>query len=177
MKKHGNRKTLCLAAAAVCLAGSLAVGSALAYFTTYATADGGARVILEPSQTELEEEIYDKTKHIAVRNDGDTDCFVRVQVLTGELYKDILEIHGNGWTRDPEPDEDGFYYYTYKDIVPAGTVTPDELTVEIKISQLESTDDFNVIVVQESTPVLYDENGNPYADWSLVLDTVRNGND
>ena len=30
---------------------------------------------------------------------------------------------------------------------------------------------FNVVVVYESTPVRYDEAGNPYADWSMTLDS------
>lgn len=38
---------------------------------------------------------------------------------------------------------------------------------------MEYTDDFNVIVIQECTPVLYDENGNPYADWNVILDTKQ----
>ena len=30
---------------------------------------------------------------------------------------------------------------------------------------------FNVIVVQESTKVLYDENNKSYADWTQIADT------
>lgn len=30
---------------------------------------------------------------------------------------------------------------------------------------------FNVIVIYESTPVMYNEDGTPYADWNAVLDT------
>ena len=44
---------------------------------------------------------------------------------------------------------------------------------------MDSEDDFNVIVVQECTAVLYDENGNPYADWNRIADSsedVYNGN-
>jgi len=34
-----------------------------------------------------------------------------------------------------------------------------------------SEEDFNVIVVQECTAALYDENGKAYADWSRIADT------
>ena len=36
---------------------------------------------------------------------------------------------------------------------------------------MDSEESFNVIVVQECTPVLYDEEGNPYADWNRVMDS------
>lgn len=36
----------------------------------------------------------------------------------------------------------------------------------------EDGESFNVIVIYESTPVRYDENGEPYADWSETLDVV-----
>ena len=39
-----KKQSFCLAAAALLLAGSMTVGSAIAYFTTYATASGGAEV-------------------------------------------------------------------------------------------------------------------------------------
>ena len=32
-------------------------------------------------------------------------------------------------------------------------------------------DDFNVIIVHEATKVLYDEDGNPYADWSTIINS------
>ena len=33
----------------------------------------------------------------------------------------------------------------------------------------EKAEDFNVIVVQEYTPVCHDSAGNPYADWNLAV--------
>ena len=56
---------------------------------------------------------------------------------------------------------DGYYYYG--DIVPVGGMT-DELLVSIHASGeiKELGTDFDVIVIQECAPVMYDENGNPY---------------
>ena len=50
MKKKLNKKTLCLTAAALTLTAGLSVGSAMAYFTTYVTAQGGDEFRLANSQ-------------------------------------------------------------------------------------------------------------------------------
>lgn len=47
MKKKLNKKTLCLTAAALTLTAGLSVGSAMAYFTTYVTAQGGQELSLD----------------------------------------------------------------------------------------------------------------------------------
>ena len=45
--------------------------------------------------------------------------------------------------------------------------------IPTKEDGLEVGDQFNVIVIYESTPVLYDEGGNPLpADWNATLDVV-----
>ena len=50
--------------------------------------------------------------------------------------------------------------------------------MEIKNVPEEVTEpeSFNVVVVYETTPVQYDAEGNPYADWELVLETEEGGN-
>lgn len=164
---RSSKKSLCLAGAALLLAGSVTAGSAMAYFTTNATASGSAQVSLGFTQTEPNETFGEKSKHITIANTGERDCFVRVKVFAGEAYQSGLSIEGKGW----ELGEDGYYYY--KAVVPAGTSTPDELVVTI--DTMGSEQDFNVIVVQESTPVLYDASGAPYADWNVIMDTVREG--
>lgn len=168
MKKH--LKSLALAGAALLLAGSVTVGTAMAYFTTYATASGGAEVSLGFTTTEPGEQFIDGAKHIVIENTGDYDCFVRVRILFGDKYKDYVDVHGENWeTREG----DGGNYYYYKNPLLKGKKTPNELLAEIKVREMEFTDDFNVIVVQECTPVLYDESGNPYADWDVILDTKQ----
>ena len=74
------------------------------------------------------------------------------------------------WT----PGEDGYYYYA--DIVEGGQTTE---PLDVKIENIpEDAKDFNVIVIHESTPVQYDEDGKPYADWNIKLDSgeVEGGN-
>lgn len=176
-----GRKSLCLAGAALALAGSVTVGSAAAYFTTYATASGSAQVNLGFTVTEPREEVSDWTKRIVIDNTGDQDCYVRVKALVGNKYQEYVTVEGPGWTKG---ENDDFYYYS--EAVPSKGSTPgnpensddpDVLRVRIdkeKISGiLGETEDFNVVIIQESTPVLYDEEGKPYADWNVVLDSVR----
>lgn len=167
---RSRKKSLCLAGAALLLAGSVTAGSAMAYFTTNATASGGGQVSLGFTQTEPNETFGERSKHITVANTGERDCFVRVKIFAGEKYQSGLQIEGSGWTLG----EDGYYYY--ENVVAPGTSTSDELVATIPEELLATIDtDFNLIVVQESTSVLYDAEGNPYADWNVILDTVREG--
>lgn len=164
MIRKRYKKNLCLAAAALTLTASLGVGSAMAYFTTYATAAGGASLSLNNTVTIPEEDVVNWTKNVTIQNTGETDCYVRVQVFAGDKYQDSLQYSDeNGkWT----PGSDGYYYYS--DIVPVGGASEKLL---VHIDNMDSENNFNVIVVQESTPVLYDENDQPYADWSRVMDS------
>lgn len=163
MKRRQINKTLCLALAAAVLSGGLTVGTAMAYFTTYTAASGSAVLNLGFTTTKLEETVVDWTKHIVVENTGDYDCYVRVKIFAGDKYKDRLTVKdaSGKWTKG-----EGDYYY-YSDILTAAEAQKrtSELVVEINHAGLE--EDFNVIVVQEYSPVLYDEAGNPYFDWTL----------
>ena len=79
MKKNGYKKTACLGAAALILTVGVSTGRALAYFTTYASASGGATLDLG-STTTVPDETFDETtwtKHVTIRNTGAYDCYVR----------------------------------------------------------------------------------------------------
>ncbi len=176
MKKN-TFKTICLAAAALILVTAVTIGSAMAYFTTYVTAKGGYVVELGFTKTEIKEEVEYGKKVIALTNTGDFDCYVRMKALTGDAYKDSLEYlepeNAGKWT----PGADGFYYYS--DIV-APSETTSELVVRFSFPEGKEPTDFNVIIIQECTPVLYDENGKPYANWSVIADvseTIYKGED
>jgi len=169
MKKN-TCKTICLAAAALTLTAGIAVGSAMAYFTTYVTAKGGYTVDLGLTKTEIKEEVEYGKKEIILTNTGHHDCYVRLKALTGDRYKDSLlysepEALGK-WT----PGADGYYYYS--DIV-APEASTTELDVSFAFPEGEEPADFNVIIIQECTLVLFDEFGNPYADWSVTADVTQ----
>ena len=166
MKKRFS-KNFCLAAAALTLTAGISVGSAMAYFTTYATASGGAVISLGSTTIVPEEEVIGMEKRISVKNTGDYECFVRVKVFAGDKYQPGLVFipdQAGTWSQG----EDGYYYCSQ--VIPAGGVSE---TFRVKIDTMDSEDDFNVIVIQECTAVLYDENGNPYADWSRIADSEQ----
>lgn len=165
--RYLKNKTFWLGAAAVVLAGSLSVQSAMAYFTTYVKAKGGCEITLG-SETEIHENVKDMTKEIKITNTGKTDCYVRVKVFCGSqldiAYSGAVDDKGNAlWTKK----DDGYWYY--KEILKAGGTSE---VLEVKISLPEDyKDSFNVIVVQECTPVQYKADGTPYADWNAKVDT------
>ena len=85
MRQFFKRKSTWLAAAALGLTISLSVGSAMAYFTTYAEAEGGYTVSIG-STTKTKEEFSNWTKHVQVENTGDTECYVRVKAFSGSQF-------------------------------------------------------------------------------------------
>lgn len=165
MKKGFNKK-LCLAAAALTLTAGVSVGSAMAYFTTYATTSGGAVISLGSTTIIPDEEVSAMTKHISVQNTGDYECFVRVKVLAGDKYKDGLVFTPDAEGHWTENKEDGYFYCDQ--VIQPGQASS---RFDVKIDTMGSEQDFNVIVVQECTAALYDENGKAYADWSRIADT------
>ena len=169
MKRKFSKKTIFLSIAACVLSASVFVGSALAYFTAFDTAAGGVDLDLGFTETIPNEKVEDGKKQITLTNTGEYDCYVRLKVLTGDAYKKGVtysEPDGAGkWT----PGTDGYYYYS--DIV-----KPGEVTAQLDVSFLFPTEDpadFNVIIIQECTPVIFDQNGNPYADWAVKADVSQ----
>ena len=85
MKK--SKLKICLSAAALVLAMSVMVGTAMAYFTTYATAEGGVTVDLGFVHTEIDEEVINGKKQIVLQNTSEFDCYVRLKALVGDAHK------------------------------------------------------------------------------------------
>ncbi len=157
-----KRRTAVLAALVVALVVCMGVTPALAYFTDTTEANGGL-VIGTKSTTHMDEEYADGVKHVTVTNDAESTVavFVRARVYTTEA----VAISGEGWTAEGD-------WYVYGE-----AVDPDKSTapLDVKItfpSGYETGDNFNVVVVYESTPATYDENNKPAPDWSLAYDTV-----
>ena len=149
------------------------VGRAWAYFTTYAKAEGGYTIQLG-DRTEIREDYEEWVKHVSISNDAESQpVYIRARAFSGTMYKlQYLDDTGR-WTLG----EDGYYYYG--DMVKAGESTGELL---IKISSADGMDvprgekdgdSFHVAVIYESTPVRYDTEGNPYADWKSVVDSGK----
>lgn len=165
-----SKKKICLAAAAVALTGTLAVGSAYAYFTTYSEAKGNVVFQMGETRTEPHEEVKEGKKIVSIKNTGDYDCYIRVKAYAGNNYNLSYADGGSGKWYDGG---DGYWYY--KDILEAGS-TSETVLVNIPKELLEDiTDekDLNVIVIQECTPVQYDDDGEPYADWNVTFEDSR----
>lgn len=167
MKKVFKQKKFWFAALTVVLIGCSSVQGAMAYFTTYVEAKGGHTITLGTS-TSVEEKVKDMTKHIVLSNTGECECYVRVKVFSGSQYtinfSQEVDENNNPWW---ELKEDGYWYY--KDILQVGEETK-ELLAKIEVPE-DLKESFDIVVIQECTPVLYDESGNPYADWNRKVDT------
>lgn len=156
-----------MAAAALIMAGSMSLKGISAYFTTYVSA-GGSQIVRMGAETEIEEDVSNMTKHISIVNTSQTnDCYVRVKVFnSSELEISYAEENDSGnknlWTYS---EEDGYWYYG--PILAPGEST-EILNAKIILPEGFDRDSFNVIVIQECTPVIYDKDGNPTADWNTV---------
>ncbi len=172
MRKRRSFYPQVLALAAIVGAASAGIGSAWSYFTTYAEAAGGYTIRLG-DRTEITEEFSSWTKHVAIANEESSEpVYIRVRAFCGSQY--TLSYSGEGWTEG----EDGYYYYT--EMVNGGASTGN---LDVKIEDIPADPEekarFNVIVIYESTPVKYHEDGSPYTvwetDWSELLDTGSTG--
>ena len=159
-----HKKPLIMAAATLALTGTLAVGSAMAYFTTYTTAGGGVKMNMGFTETIPHETIKDG-KHVTITNNGNYDCFVRVKAFAPVAVALTYNAPDDGWTKGKGDDD----YWYYDDVLPAKATTT-ELTIKYTFpSGDDKPEEFNIVVIQECTPVLYKEDGTPYADWNHVI--------
>lgn len=165
-----KRSLIPLAALGAATVLSASIAPAWAYFTDTSSATGGIRIYVEPTTT-IEETYGERTKHVVVKNIGNNNVsvYARARVYASEA----VDISGSGWSG---PDSDGWYYFA--DPVECGKAT-NELRVKLTFPEGAIEDDpYNVVVIYESTPVQYHEDGTPYADWDYILDngTAEGGN-
>lgn len=164
-------------AIAVMLVMTAVMGSAWAYFTSYATAKGSIALNLGHEER-ITEEFSDWQKVLDIENDEDSNpVYVRMRAYSAE-YPVTYENNAN-WTQVG----DWMYYNGVLDPGKKLSDSGDELLVQINDvpasgdSSLEDGKTFNVIVVYESTEVQYDEAGNviPAAEaaWDREVDTHR----
>lgn len=163
-----KRKNCLLAALVLAVILTAGIGKAWAYFTTYAEAAGGYTIELG-DRTQIREEFADWTKRVVITAEEDSKepVYVRAKAFCGNAYTlDYSDASGK-WT----PGGDGYYYYG--DALKAGE-SAEELLVHIGNIPKEAKvgDSFHVAVIYESTPVRYNADGTPYADWDEVLNSV-----
>ena len=163
-----KRSRILLTFLALALVLSMGIGTAWSYFTATTRAAGEMWVHLDTTTDIEEPTVVNGEKHIVITNDeGSEPVYVRARAFAGASAGE-LTYSGEGWTDGG----DGWYYYG--SILEGGDAS-EELLVRISAlledkDDLEDGDNFNVVVVYESTPVQYDADGVPFADWSLILD-------
>jgi hypothetical protein len=170
-----NKHTISLAVCALALAAGLTVKPAMAYFTDYVEASGAVPITIADPEAEISEGFGDWTKQITITNNGTEPCFVRVKAIAAEKYKlKFQEDKSTGWSYG----DDGYYYYSEPLAVSGDTDKKDttqELDIRIEGVSETDTEEFNVVIIQEATKVLYDADGNAYpADWKLASGTDQN---
>jgi hypothetical protein len=178
-KKRSGRafRAWMYAAIAVMLIMSATMGSAWAYFTSYAKAKGGVTLKLGHEE-HIDEEFDNWEKVIDLTSTADSNpVYLRMRAYSAE-YPVTYENNAN-WTKD------GDWMYYNNALQPGKKLSDsgDELLVQINNvpesdnPELKDGKTFNVIVVYESTEVQYDEQGNMIpataADWSKKVDTNR----
>lgn len=163
MKKIWKQKIVWLAAAALLLVGSISLPKAMAYFTTYASAGGGVEINISNTTNEVEEKVDGLIKEIRLENTSAQEEYVRVKVFCGSEFSLTYTNESGKWSQGEED------YWYYSDIVKPGEIT-EPLLAAITVPEGHK-DNFDVIVVEESVPVLYAEDGSTYADWTMKADS------
>lgn len=167
-----KRKATVLAVVAFVLVMCMGIAPAWAYFTDTTMASGSLEIGVKPS-TDIHEEYGEGIKHVTVKNNDDASAAVFVRV---RVYSPVeCEVSGEGWTG---PDADWYYYGEAIDPGKETKVLDVKITfpkvkVEGETDGAMPGDNFNVVVVYEATPAVYDDQGNPAPDWNNVIDTVE----
>ena len=152
-----KNKRILLALLALALAATTVLPAAMAYFTTNARATG-TRTLELGGRTTVEEKMEGWVKQLTVSADPDSQpMWVRARA-----YPDTTDIvvSGDGWEKQGD-----WYYFTTPLANPdtEGTqLSTSELQVKITpptVVSGQTPDAFDVVVVYESAPVLYGEDG------------------
>ncbi len=165
-----KKSSLLLTLTAFVLILTAGIGYTLGYFTANDHALGG-KVIVFGGETEIKENVEKFVKHVTIKADDNSESvYVRVMAYAGSgLTLTYTSENAGDWVKGTG--DDPFWYYTKP-------ISKGELTTEllIKIDGVPETPDlddnfeeYNVAVVEEFTPVMYDSNGNPYYDFSAKL--------
>lgn len=166
-----NKKLIAIASTALVLTAAVSIAPSMAYFTATATTAGKAAIKIEDTHTTVEEKHKDdsaQTKVISLTNEKAVPCFTRVLVVMPNGVEATYS--GEGW----ELGTDGYYYY---DSVVEANGKAADLTIDFTVDDAkmakENPDkldseyrDFNIIVIPESSKVLYAADGSAVADWT-----------
>lgn len=163
-----KKRRILLALLALCLALTAITGSAWAYFTTNTSAAGGQTLRLGSSTT-VDEDMNGWTKQVTITNSGEVPVYVRARVFS-QYRVDCTS--STGWTLNTS---DNYWYYN--EILTPGqaaavfnaAIQSDNGVTGAPTLPSQGGEAFDVTVVYETTPVQYQADGTPYANWDLKL--------
>ena len=188
MKK---RITTLLAGLVVALVLGMGISPAWSYFTDSHATDGGLPISVTPTTTP-HEWVYTNHKYLQVHNaeDATAPVYVRAGVFCSGEFSDV-KAAGTGWSPQDPGDWTseigmGWFYYgnsatNLTAVEPNGDTSILDFEFEFPKVKAENQptgsgavdgDNYNVIIVYESTPVQYDAQGNPFADWDITANVA-----
>lgn len=169
---------------------SMSVSTAYAYFTASVTPKGGYVLKIGYTPPINEDVAGDKTVWITSKT-GSPTVFVRAKAFTGAQFQQALRYSAEDeYWRDglPGSDPDGYWYYMKP--LEGGSSTS-KLYVQVHVTSeqfpdgvfpdgVQPGDQINVIVVYESTPAVFKEDGDPdfttaWANYSAPVQQQQGG--
>ena len=168
-----KKRTLLLAVLAVLLVLNSGIGSAVAYFTTYAKARGG--YVILGGKTEIEEKWDQGQKIVRIENIARTEAdngkypvFVRVRAFAdSSLTLSYSSEPAGAWKQNGD-------YWDYQSVLYAGQKSsPLNIAVVTKDGQkFKVGDTADVIVVYESVPAMFKADGSPDLDTAWATGEI-----
>ena len=143
-----KKRHIILGVLAIVLVLCSTIGMSFAYFTTYASSQGG---YVNMSQPRIDEKFENKKKTIWITNsDNASPIFVRAKVFSGSEYELSYDTGAN-WTFNTS---DEYWYYNVPLL--GGERTTDLIASIDKIPEgLKNGDEFNIVVIYESVLAVY----------------------
>lgn len=165
-----KRKDLIAAGLAAALVLGATLAPAAAYLTGNDEAQGQVPVGPLTSVIRIEEDVEDLRKTVTLTSDAKSGpVYVRMRAFAGPEYeKNLKYTRGDGWS--DAADAEGWWYYG--PILQANDSASPFVVELVDLPEgtlLTEGDSVNIVIVYEYTPVLYNEKGEPYADWNLKL--------
>lgn len=159
-----DKKRFALYGICLLLAAGSAVLPALAYFTSYAVTEASYPVHIRDFAV-ITEDYSDWVKRVRITSEQDADpVYIRARAFHSDLYAVSYSDPDGKW----EQRDDGFWYY--RDILYASQTTSDlVVSIDNVPVDVDGPADFGIAVIYESTPVRYEPDGTPYADWGKKL--------
>ncbi len=162
-----KKKHIILGFVAAALIASSTIAPALAYFTDHTEAVGSVQIALG-DETHINERVADGQKIVSISSTYGQPVYIRVQAFAAEGM--ALVYSGSGWVDGG----DGFWYFTTP--IAQGETTGD-LAVTIPKTLIDGDQDFNIVVVYESAPAEFNEDGDPTgypeANWDTPVEPIE----